>query len=307
MRMKDKLIIGKNAIDTPTDFETIQEGIDYLAGLPDSHPKLLIVKEGRYDEYIESRLSNFKLVGAGTVVISGNRFAKQEYLDGSQLGTFRSATFFLEGSNVVLENLHIENTAGPGEKVGQAVALFNSGDRVSLKNCRLSGYQDTLCTGPLPDLQKDGTPFCTPASANPEYCRQTYEYCWIEGTVDFIFGGADAVFHQCHIHSLASKNPGYITAASTPKNQKTGYRLESCTLTAEPDTRNVYLGRPWRPYANVLFEACKIGGHVHPTGWDNWDDKKNEQTIKFSEHNNNYETSIKRPEWIHLEKQGVQK
>ena len=109
----------------------------------------------------------------------------------------------------------------------------------------------------MPDLQKDGTPFCTPASANPEYCRQTYEYC--------------------------------------------------CTLTAEPDTRNVYLGRPWRPYANVLFEACKIGGHVHPTGWDNWDDKKNEQTVKFSERNNNYETSIKRPEWIHLEKQGVQK
>lgn len=138
-----KLIIGKNAIDTPTDFETIQEGIDYLAGLPDSHPKVLIVKEGRYDEYIESRLSNFKLVGAGTVVISGNRFAKQEYLDGSQLGTFRSATFFLEGSNVVLENLHIENTAGPGEKVGQAVALFNSGDRVSLKKLStiwLSGY-----------------------------------------------------------------------------------------------------------------------------------------------------------------------
>lgn len=133
MRMKDKLIIGKNSIDTPTDFETIQEGIDYLADLPDSHPKVLIVKEGRYDEYIESRLSNFKLVGTGTVVISGNRFAKQEYLDGSQLGTFRSATFFLEGSNVVLENLHIENTAGPGEKVGQAVALFNSGDRVLLK------------------------------------------------------------------------------------------------------------------------------------------------------------------------------
>lgn len=44
MRMKDKLIIGKNAIDTPTDFENIQEGIDYLAGLPDSHPKVLIVK-----------------------------------------------------------------------------------------------------------------------------------------------------------------------------------------------------------------------------------------------------------------------
>ena len=307
MRMKDKLIIGKNSIDTPTDFETIQEGIDYLADLPDSHPKVLMVKEGRYDEYIESRLSNFKLVGTGTVVISGNRFAKQEYLDGSQLGTFRSATFFLEGSNVVLENLHIENTAGPGEKVGQAVALFNSGDRVLLKNCRLTGYQDTLCTGPLPDLQKDGTPFCTPASANPDYCRQTYEYCWIEGTVDFIFGGADAIFRQCRIHSLASKNPGYITAASTPKKQKSGYRFESCTLTAEPDTRNVYLGRPWRPYANVVFEACKIGGHVHPTGWDNWDDKKNEQTAKFSERNNNYETPIKRPEWIHLEKQGVLK
>ncbi len=104
------------------------------------------------------------------------------------------------------------------------------------KNCRLSGYQDTLCTGPLPDLQKDGTPFCTPASANPEYCRQTYEYCWIEGTVDFIFGGADAVFHQCHIHSLASKNPGYITAASTPKNQKQGIVLK-----AVPSLQNLIL------------------------------------------------------------------
>ncbi|MGQ4819850.1 pectinesterase family protein, partial [Enterococcus faecium] len=77
-------------------------------------------------------------------------------------------------------------TAGPAQKVGQAVALFNSGDRVPLKNCRLSGYQDTLCTAPLPDLQKDGTPSCTRASADPEYCRQTYEYSWIEGTVDVI-------------------------------------------------------------------------------------------------------------------------
>ena len=64
-------------------------------------------------------------------------------------------------------------------------------------------------------------------SVNPDYCRQTYEYCWIEGTVDFIFGGADAIFRQCRIHSLASKNPGYITAASTPKIKNQGIVLKA--------------------------------------------------------------------------------
>ena len=98
--------------------------------------------------------------------------------------------------------------------------------------------------------------------------------------MDFIFGGADADFRQCRIHSLASKILDISQQHLRQKAKIRGIVLKCCTLTAEPDTRNVYLGRPWRPYANVVFEACKIGGHVHPTGWDNWDDKKNEQTAQ---------------------------
>ena len=32
----------------------------------------------------------------------------------------------------------------------------------------------------------------------------------------------------------------------------------------------VYLGRPWRPYANTVFIDCELGSHIHPDGWKSW-------------------------------------
>ncbi|WP_165006214.1 MULTISPECIES: pectinesterase family protein [unclassified Enterococcus] len=299
--MKKVIYIGKKTLGETTDFETIKEGIDYFSSLPQEQVKTMFVKEGVYNETIESRLSNFSMIGLGKVKITGNRSARQILADGTKRGTFRSAVFFLEGTMVSLENLHIVNTAGPGEKVGQAVALYNSGNQVHVKNCRLTGHQDTLCTGPLPALQKDGTTFVTPASENPVYCKQIYDNCLIEGTVDFIFGGAEAYFVECQIRSLASRKPGYITAASTPRDQKNGYIFRRCQLTGEEGTSDVYLGRPWRPFAKTVFEQCEIGNHIHPDGWDNWGNEENEKTAVFVEIHNRYSGEVHRPSWVSIE------
>ncbi|MGL9894498.1 pectinesterase family protein [Enterococcus mundtii] len=283
------------------DYQTIQAGIAHLSSLPDSVKKTMIIQEGVYHEYVECRLSNFQMLGQGEVQIVGCRFSKQTLSSGEARETFRTATLFLEGENIRLENIQIINNAGAGEQVGQAVALFNHAHQVQLINCRLCGQQDTLCTGPLPATQKDGRLFLTPVTKERKYCRQYYERCWIEGTVDFIFGGADAVFDHCTIKSLACFSNGYITAASTVKVQERGFLFFRCAIVADFEVPSIYLGRPWRPYAQVTFEECDVGAHVHQSGWHDWDEKQNRQTARYYEKNNRYQGEICRESWITVE------
>jgi hypothetical protein len=62
-------------------------------------------------------------------------------LDGQRIGTFRTPTFFLDADDFTVENMTIQNDAGP---VGQALAVTVNGDRVIFRNCRFLGHQDTV-------------------------------------------------------------------------------------------------------------------------------------------------------------------
>lgn len=301
-KMKNDIIIGSESY---CDFHKIQEGFDYLQQLPEIMEKKMTILAGDYQENVSCYASNVKIFGLGKVIIKGNLSA--ELLDeaGKALTTFRTATFFIEAKNVELNNLVIINDAGPGELVGQAVALFNFGHQTKLVDCSLSGYQDTLCTGPLPPTQKDGSPFCTPKLLKKySYCYQEYENCFIEGTIDFIFGGAQAIFRNCELRSRArdGSEGGFITAASTPESQKTGFIFDECYLSAEKGVEQIYLGRPWRSYAKTSFENCFIGAHIIAIGWNDWDNPKNRETVMYQEKNNSYAGQFKRDEWINFEK-----
>ena len=175
------------------------------------------------------------------------------------MGTFRTYTLKVEGSDITLRNLTIENNAA---RLGQAVALHIEGDRVRVVGCRLIGHQDTVYTGKARS-------------------RVWFQDCYICGTTDFIFGPATAWFEQCHIHSLADS---YITAASTPKDVDYGYVFSHCRLTAGEGVTKVYLGRPWRPYAYTLFLNCELGSHIRPEGWENWRNPDNELTARYYEY-----------------------
>lgn len=276
--------VGKEAF---CDYRTIQEAVDELERRPSQKHETLYILSGVYEEAVRIYRSDLTIAGIGEVVITNNRYARQPDETGEEQGTFATPTLFLNGSRLVIENLTVANTAGQGPEIGQALALYAHCDETVFRNCTFKGHQDTIFTGPLPAANKHGGPFGgIPLRERHEQCRQLYSRCYIEGTVDFIFGGATAYFEQCEIRSLRSAHDGvgYVTAASTPENQTYGYVFEECLLTAGDDVSGIYMGRPWRSYAATAFVNCRLGAHIHPAGWDNWGNPANEATVRYSEY-----------------------
>ena len=218
--------------------------------------------------------------GATTTIVYGD-YAKDIMPDGSTRGTFRTATFRIHTHDVSLKNITVQNDAGFGHTVGQALALYVDGDRNSFYDCRMIGSQDTLFTAPLPRKEAQPGGFTGPGEHKPRTMgRQYYKNCFIQGDVDFIFGGACCYFEGC---TIFSKKPeqlppeaegrsifGYVTAASTFEEEPYGYVFESCKLTSDCPAESIYLGRPWREFAKTVFINCQLGPHIHRAGWEDW-------------------------------------
>ncbi|WP_159518290.1 pectinesterase family protein [Sunxiuqinia indica] len=265
------------AQDGSGDYTSIQEAIDACKAFPDERVTVFI-KNGTYNEKVKIPAcnTNLSLIGESaekTMITYDDYF---DTIDRGRNSTFYTYTLKVEADDFYAENLTIANSAGP---VGQAVALHVVGDRCTFKNCRMLGNQDTLYT-------------------TGEKSRQYFTECYIEGTTDFIFGNSTVLFNECVIHSLADS---YITAASTVKGKKYGYVFQNCTLTAAEGVSKVYLGRPWRDYAKVVFISCKLGKHILPEGWSNWGGTNRDQTAYYAEFNNSGSgfTPDQRVDWSH--------
>ena len=259
--------------------------VQALAGLPmDEKVHVTIrLRAGVYRGKAELRRGNVTIEGVGPeTVITWNDGAFELLPDGMKRGTFRTATLFVDGTNITLRRLTVENTAAPRESVGQALALYADGDLFLCEDCVLRSYQDTLFTAPLPpkEIQKNG--FIGPKQYAPRTPqRHTYRRCRISGDVDFIFGGAAAWFEDCDIVAEDGRTDktdltegaccGYCTAASTPEGQRFGYVFKDCRFTTTncPD-HSVYLGRPWRDWAKTVLIHCELGPHIHPAGFHDW-------------------------------------
>ena len=258
----DTIVVAQ---DGSGEFQTISEAIEVCRAFMEYH-KVIYIKKGVYCEkvVIPSWLTNIELCGedAETTILTHNDHANMVYPNTKmKLSTFRTYTLKIDGSDITIKNLTIENNA---PRRGQAVSLHTEGDKIKLINCRLLGHQDTVYTG-------------------VGNTRIVFNGCYIEGTTDFIFGPSTAWFEKCHIHS---KSNSYITAASTPKGIKWGYVFNLCKLTADEGVTKVYLGRPWRPYAYTLFMNCELGKHIVPAGWKEWSNKENLKTTTYLEYKN---------------------
>ena len=250
------------AQDGSGDFTTVQEAINAVPDFRKANRTNILVKKGNYKEKViipECKIQ-ISLIGEDGAVITYDDYASKLNRFGEGKSTSGSASCYIYAPDFIAENITFENSAGP---VGQAVACFVSGDRATFRNCRFLGCQDTLYTYGYPT-------------------RQYYEDCYIEGTVDFIFGKATAVFNRCNIHSRGN---GYVTAPATPEDSKYGYVFHDCKLTGADGVKNVPLSRPWRPYAQAIFINCDLGEHISPAGWNNWGKASNEQTVTYGEYN----------------------
>lgn len=242
----------KTGIEGTTEFPTIQMALDHHpwpGKRPDGSPGRVYIEiaPGVYHERIivTENHPNVTLIGIGKspadVVITNSLNAKQAG------GTFFTETAEIDGAGFEADNITFENAAG---NTGQAVAAAVRSDRAIFKHCRFLGHQDTLFA---------------------DYGRQYYVDSYIEGGVDFIFGNAAAVFDRDEIHS---NGPGYLTAQSrTSPDQNTGYvildsRVTSGIAPGERDT--ISLGRPWRPFARVVYIRTALPADIVPQGWSAW-------------------------------------
>ena len=257
----DTIVVAR---DGTGEFRTVDEAIEVCRAFMDYH-KVIFVKNGTYKEklIIPSWVQNIEICGedANNTIITYDDHANIKTSDRPRgMGTFRTYTMKIEGNDITLKNITIENNSA---RLGQAVAMHTEGDRLMFIGCRFVGHQDTVYTGVA------GT-------------RLYFKDCYICGTTDFIFGPSTAWFEGCTIESLINS---YVTAASTPKEQAFGYIFNNCQLIASVNITKVYLGRPWRDYGYTLFMNCELGAHIRPEGWHHWE-KHREQTARYLEYNN---------------------
>lgn len=227
------------------DFPTIQMALDHAPQPGPGGRLYLKIAPGVYHErvIVTQNRPRTTMIGTGAkpedVVITASQNAK------SAGGTFFSSTVEIYGNGFEADNLTFENAAG---NTGQAVAITVRSDKSVFKTCRFLGDQDTLFA---------------------DFGRQYYKDSYIQGGVDFIFGNATAVFDDDEIHEI---RPGYLTAQSrTSPEQTTGYVFRRAKITAaDLGVKVFYLGRPWRPFARVVFLNSWMPQSLSPQGWSPW-------------------------------------
>ena len=280
--------VAEVAADGTGAYSRIQDALDALGELaPDETQECIIhIAPGTYEETVEIRRPHVTLLGecADQVKIRGTHGAFEEMPDGTKRGTFRTYVVLVDAPGCRLENLTIENAAGDGREVGQALAFYADGDRLVVDSCRLLGHQDTVFLGPLPPTEVKPGGFRGPKEHAPRIpTRQYWRRCYIEGDVDFIFGGATAFFESCELHSLSRDMDvnGYVTAASTPEEMPYGFVFHGCSFTGECAENTVYLGRPWREYAKTALVDCWLGPHIRRDGFWDWNKEKARECAEY--------------------------
>lgn len=268
------------------DYRTLTEAVAACAATPDE-PVRFYIRHGIYEERPFIELADYVIEGEyrNATVITASVGGRDPWPGEVKTGTFRSATLFLGGGRAVVRNLTVQNNAGDGAKAGQALAVYADASRVLMENVNLYGNQDTLFTAPLPLQEREQNGFRGPRENTPRLDTvQYYKNCTIRGNIDFIFGGANAVFDTCRLepwHHISGTC--YITAPSTPAG-KPGYLFVNCTVQGSCAPGSVYLGRPWRADAACYWLDCALSDEVCADGWDNWRDPENEKTARFGEH-----------------------
>lgn len=275
------------AKDNSGDFDSIQKAVDSVS---DNNNETIFIKKGIYKERIEIRKNNITLIGEDTdeTIITEGFYARMIMPDGSKRGTFRSYTFLVYADNFSASNITFENSAGFGDNVGQAIAVYAEGDNITFNHCKILGHQDTLFTGPLPLKEKQPGGFTGPTiDGERKLVHQLYEDCFICGEIDFIFGSATAYFKNCTLFALNRNEPinSYYTAPSTYEGQAFGYVFDNCTFTGNCPPKSVALSRPWRIHAKVVLLNCEYSDQIIDEGFTDWNKPESHETVYYAEYN----------------------
>ncbi|CAN1259950.1 Probable pectinesterase 8, partial [Linum perenne] len=193
-------------------------------------------------------------------------------------GTFYCASVQVFSDRFIANDISFMNAApipGPGDIGAQAVAIRIAGDQAVFSSCGFFGAQDTL---------------------HDDKGRHLYKDCYIQGSIDFIFGNARSLYQVCNIlfncQLISMANPvapgvrsinGAVTAhGRASREENTGFAFVNCSLGG---TGRIWLGRAWRPFSRVVFAYTTMTDIVAPEGWNDFNDPARDQTIFYGEYN----------------------
>ncbi|CAI9112693.1 OLC1v1013169C1 [Oldenlandia corymbosa var. corymbosa] len=244
------------------DFRTLTEAVD---NIPEGNTNRVVINIGPGSYFEKVTIPRSKpfvtLYGAPEnmpAVLANNTAAV--------LGTIETATVIVESDYFMAVNVIFANKAPrpyKGEKGGQALALRISGDKAAFYNCRFLGFQDTIC-------DHQGLHF--------------FKDCYVEGTVDFIFGNGKSIYLNVETHVIPGDNFAVITAQGRNNSgDDTGYSFIHGNVTGAGKT--TFLGRSWMPYAATVFSYTDMSDVVHPQGWFDNFHPETEKTVYFGEFN----------------------
>ncbi|XP_042459180.1 probable pectinesterase 55 [Zingiber officinale] len=221
------------------NFITIQSAID---SIPDGNQQWvqIYIKQGTYREKVLIRASKPFIVlqgeGASNTIIDWNDHGD----------TKNCATFIVYASDFVARDITFSNSYNWNYQAPEvAEAALVGGDRNSFYRCHFLGHQDTLC----------------------DYLGRHFYYgCWIEGSVDFIFGFAQSIYEKCTLHS---NGKGWLIAnAKDNQNSPTGFVFKYCIIRTSDES--TYLGRAWNEWSTVIFFETYMPANIQPQGWQGW-------------------------------------
>ncbi|KAG6557411.1 hypothetical protein Mapa_000680 [Marchantia paleacea] len=243
-------------------FYTVQDAINSIEKNQKRTTRVTIqINAGRYEEkvLIAKNLPFLTLQGAGrenTIIVH----AETKEQAGSDIA---DATVAISAPNFIARNITFQNSAPapPSGAVGQqATALYISGDMGAFYGCGFLGAQDTL-------YDHNG--------------RHYFEECYVEGSIDFIYGNGKSLYKKCQLNVIPTKTGSLTAQKRLSGDEDTGFSFVDCAVTG---LGRVYLGRAWGSYSRVVFANTWLADIIIPEGWQNWSDPSREQTVYYGEY-----------------------
>ncbi|KAG0630518.1 hypothetical protein M758_1G184100 [Ceratodon purpureus] len=244
------------------NFRGIWEAIDSIPNDVSRQYRITIqVNAGTYREklYIGKEKPFITMVGIGDPVlvwddtksIAGNR-------------TFESATFGVGGDFFMAINMTFQNSAPappPGAVGMQAVALRVTSDVAVFYNCKILGNQDSL-------YDHNG--------------KHYFKDCFIQGSIDFIFGDGLSIYHKCELNVVPTTS-GAVTAQKRQNaTDDSGFSFQLCWITGAAG--QVYLGRAWGPFSRVVYSYTWMNDVIYAPGWFDWGNYTRQETVYYGQY-----------------------
>ena len=287
------------AQDGSGDFASIAEAV---LAVPYEEEALVQVGPGIYREKLvcEKRCITLRGAGADKTKLVWGDGGKLPHKDGRPTHTFRSYTAFFSGETLCVEDMTIENDAGPGAKAGQAVAAYVDSTRAVFRRVKLLGSQDTLFCAPLPEKEREKDGFLGPRGLAPRKPPPSTTPT-VRSQATLISSSAAATPSSKTVSSArwTTASPHQLCHSSFGQSRWTGLCVLELRVSCRTARRAASsLGRPWRPEGKTAVLGCRLGATSRRKGFIAWNDRTDTGLASFAEAGSTGPGAAERPAWV---------